>query len=240
MEQIDRRKNNGSIWAGLIVLFIGAVLLLRQMDFPIPHWLISWPMLLIVIGIFMGVKNNFQSSGWFIMLLIGGIFLINDILPQWEWHQYIWPMGLIAIGIFLIVKPRKKNWSNMGDWNSLTGRDAAAISNDDMLDITTVFGGTHRNIISKDFKGGEVVTVFGGTEINLVQADINGKIVLDVTQIFGGTKLIVPSNWEIKSEVTAIFGGTSDKRAPHANYNLEKVLILKGTSIFGGIEIVSY
>jgi hypothetical protein len=74
-----------------------------------------------------------------------------------------------------------------------------------------------------------------------MQADIQGEIELDLTQIFGGCKLIVPSHWEIKSELVNIFGGVEDKR-PTQNINTDhsKVIILRGTSIFGGIEIRSY
>lgn len=240
MERIDRNKNNGNIWIGLIILLIGAGLLLRNMNFPIPHWIFSWQMLLIAIGIVSGVKNNFRNAGWFFLILIGGIFLIKDVIPNWQWNNYIWPMGLIAIGIFLILKPKNKDHTFVKNQEFYPNHASGTVASDEYLDFTTFFGGTHRNIISKDFKGGEVVTVFGGTELNLSQADFNGTIVLDVTQIFGGTKLIVPTNWEIKSEVTAVFGGTSDKRSPHSLHGSDKVLILKGTSVFGGIEIVGY
>ena len=60
------------------------------------------------------------------------------------------------------------------------------------------------------------------------------------TQIFGGTKIIVPAHWEVKSDMTAIFGGIDDKRAPSPTVDHSKVLVLDGTSIFGGIELVSY
>ncbi|MBM3416907.1 MAG: hypothetical protein FJY20_10820 [Bacteroidetes bacterium] len=52
-------------------------------------------------------------------------------------------------------------------------------------------------MLSKDFKGGDIVNIFGGTEFNLSQADIKGRVTLEVTTIFGGTKLIVPSHWEV-------------------------------------------
>ena len=82
----------------------------------------------------------------------------------------------------------------------------------------------------------------GGAEINLINADIVEKAVLDVTQIFGGTKLIVPSNWNVVSEMTAVLGGIEDRREITQSSIEEgkKVLVLKGTSIFAGIDIRSY
>lgn len=85
------------------------------------------------------------------------------------------------------------------------------------------------------FKGGDIVNIFGGTELNLTQADITGKVTIEITTIFGGTKLIVPANWEVKSEAVTIFGGLEDKRSASVmNSNGDKVLVLKGTVIFGG------
>lgn len=63
-------------------------------------------------------------------------------------------------------------------------------------------------------------------------------VTLEITTIFGGTKLIIPSNWEIKSEAVMIFGGIEDKRRMQTiTGQPEKTLILKGTVLFGGIEI---
>ena len=120
--------------------------------------------------------------------------------------------------------------------------DKVSASEDDYIDSTSVFGGSKRLVLSKNFKGGEVVTVMGGAEINLSQADIQGRAILDVTQVMGGTKIVVPSNWDVKSEMaTAILGGIDDKRIIQpSGVDPNKVLIIKGTSILGGIDIRSY
>ncbi|HMW10948.1 MAG TPA: LiaF-related protein, partial [Bacteroidia bacterium] len=90
-------------------------------------------------------------------------------------------------------------------------------------------------------KGGEVSAVFGGAEINFMQADIQGRVELEVNQVFGGTKLIVPAHWEIKSEIAAVLGSVEDKRPLRGTTTDEKkVLILRGTTVFGGIDINSY
>jgi predicted membrane protein len=98
----------------------------------------------------------------------------------------------------------------------------------------------HKKIVSKTFRGGDIVTMMGGTEIDLSQADFTGIIRLDVTQIMGGTKIIVPPHWEVRSEVTAIFAGFEDKRQQPTVVNPEKVLVIDGTSIFGGIELRNF
>ena len=76
---------------------------------------------------------------------------------------------------------------------------------------------------------------------NFMQADIQGRVELEVNQVFGGTKLIVPAHWEIKSEIAAVLGSVEDKRPLRGTTTDEKkVLILRGTTVFGGIDINSY
>jgi predicted membrane protein len=111
----------------------------------------------------------------------------------------------------------------------------------DFLDVTAVFGGVKKNVLSKNFQGGDITSIMGGCEIDLTQADFTGRITIDATNIFGGTKLIVPPTWDVQSEVSAIFGGVDDKRQLSGiPMDPNKVLILDGTCMFGGIEIRSF
>ena len=136
--------------------------------------------------------------------------------------------------------------NNPGDPNNTSGSNQFFGSNgptwnsEDFIDTTSVFGGVHKKIVSKNFKGGDVTTFLGGTELDFTQADINGVVRLDVTQIMGGTKIIVPPHWEVRSQVTAVFAGFEDKRQQPAGLNPDKILIIEGTSIFGGIELKNY
>jgi predicted membrane protein len=120
------------------------------------------------------------------------------------------------------------------------GFESKSFSSEDYLDATTVFGGIHKNILSKNFKGGDITIFMGGAEINLSQADIQGTVTLDITQIMGGTKIIVPPHWEIRSQLTSVFGSIEDKRQNLSATNPDKVLIIDGSSVFGGIEIRNY
>jgi predicted membrane protein len=103
-----------------------------------------------------------------------------------------------------------------------------------------VLGGIHKNILSKNFKGGDITIFMGGAELNLSQADIQGTARLDITQIMGGTKLIVPPHWTIRSGLTSVLGSIEDKRQNIGIPNPEKVLVIDGTTVFGGIEIRNY
>lgn len=257
MEKIEKAPINksGKVIAGLIILIAGILLLVRQLGYFVPVWIFTWPMLLIIIGLASGIKHKFKSVGWVFMVAIGSLFLADKIEPGFQITQYGWPVLIIFIGIWLIFGRsrnhtcgprggnRRKRWEQR--FRESTSVDpetnAAAPKGDDYLDTVSVFGGVTKRIFSKDFKGGDVVNIFGGSEIDFTQADIHGRVTMDVTQIFGGTKIIVPANWQVISDLAAIFGGIDDKRNVSASVaNTDKILVLKGTSIFAGIEIRSY
>ncbi len=199
-----------------------------------------------------------------IITAIGGVFLIQEMEPGIQISRYIFPVGIIFVGLLVIFgssrsKPWKNKWKNndpgKNDWkqkwdynykwdynaNVMMESNSKSENFDDYIDVVSVFGGVKKHILSKHFKGGDVVNFFGGTELIFSQADIQGSVVLDVTQVFGGTKIIVPRNWKIHSEMTAVFGGIEDKRTPDENeISPDKILLIRGTSIFAGIEIISF
>jgi len=250
-------QRSGKALVGLILLTIGCILLLQTLDlFFIPSWVLSWPVFLILIGCFIGSRQGFNQPSAFMPVIIGLIFLSNRILPDMNLSRLFWPFIIIALGIWMILGKKNRRFpDDFGRWSREPdivppGRAYAEPDNqqyqdpaeatEDRIESVSIFGGVKKNIVSKNFKGGEIVNFFGGSEINLIQADINGRVNLEVVQVFGGTKIIVPANWVIHSEMVAIFGGIEDKRPPQPNAAGDKVLVIQGTSIFGGIDIKSF
>jgi predicted membrane protein len=238
-------SGSGRIWIGVFLLLVGAAAFIKLEFFPQLGWLYDWPMILIILGFFMGIRQNFRGVSWFILMLIGGIFLVRHNFPDLLLYRYLWPAALILLGLFFIFKPRRRDWHwrEYGDekktGDSITPVIDGETSDEEVVDTTSIFGGTKKKIISKNFKGGEIVNIFGGTEIDLSQSDINGEVRLELTQMFGGTKLIIPGNWKMILKNTAILGGIEDKR-PNQPFDPNKLLLLTGVSIFGGVEIRSY
>ncbi|MBT1702765.1 LiaF transmembrane domain-containing protein [Chryseosolibacter indicus] len=239
----SRGARSGRIFSGLLIITAGVLLLARKMDIGIPHWMLSWEMLLILLGFYVGVRHSFRGPVWIVLILIGSLFMLDDIDPSIHIKEYIWPIVIIGIGLAVMFRSRRprsaEGWKN---WEGAVV-DSGIQSDNDVIDSVVIFGGVKKNIISKTFKGGEITTIFGGTDLNLTQADVQGKIVLDITQVFGGAKLIVPAHWKIQSDdLVNIFGGLDDKRPvmPEPNTDHNKVLVIKGTCIFGGIDIKSF
>ncbi|HEU4472623.1 MAG TPA: DUF5668 domain-containing protein [Flavisolibacter sp.] len=252
IERHQRRNDKSHIWGGFILLVVGGLLLARELGVFFPSWFFTWPMILIVLGLVTGVKTRFRDRGWLFLLLVGGVFLAGKIDPGLSLYKYLWPILIISAGLFFIFKPKSRYCSSerAGQDNDISGEpvpgedilrwEKAMDDRKDVIDITAVFGGVKKNMLTKDFKGGDVVAFMGGTEINLTQADFNGRVIIDNFNMFGGTKLIVPPDWDVQSQIVAIFGGVDDKRPPVGNVNPNKVLFLEGTCIFGGVEIKSF
>jgi hypothetical protein len=250
-----RGFRSGRVWAGLIVIGVGSILLARQVGADIPGWVISWPSFFIALGLFIGAKHGFKDWGWIILVLIGTTlhslnFFADDVL----YHKLIWPLAIIAVGVIIIFKPRGRErfWNTGREQNrSVTSvtpivtpsvTPSVTDSGDTAFENVNVFGGAKKVVISKDFRSGELVTIFGGSEINFTQADINGRAEIELVQFFGGTKLIIPPNWTLRSEeLVCIFGGVDDKRdVARLTSDPQKVLVLRGTCVFGGIDIRNF
>ncbi len=236
-------------------MLIGSAFLCRELGVEFPAWIFTWKTLLIVLGFFVIVKSKFRSFGGLLLVLVGSAFVISDIYPELVLRPLLWPIVLIIFGLIVIFKPRRKKdfskarmhflnkdnrYNNHGYQHCETEYTEQA--DDDRIESVTVFGAVKKNILSKNFKGGDIVNVFGGTEINLSQADFEGSPTLEVTNVFGGTTLIIPPNWEIiHSEAVSVLGSIEDKRPrTDAASEKNKVLILRGVVFMGGIEIKSY
>lgn len=250
-----KRSERGRIWVGLFLLVIGGLFLARASGVFFPGWFFSWPVLLMGIGLFSGVRHGFRGIGWLFPIAIGGIFLADRLSPDINLRPYLWPIILIAAGVFVIFRPKGRHCRRGGGRDDNSFQEESANSNmdattdqwqqamsdrNDVIDVTAIFGGVKKNFLSKTFRGGDVTTFMGGAEINLTQADFTGKVMIDCFNMFGGTKLIIPPDWEVQSDIVAIFGGVDDKRPPATNALPNKVLYLDGTCLFGGLEIKSY
>ncbi|TDH23042.1 hypothetical protein EXU57_18465 [Segetibacter sp. 3557_3] len=252
MEPLDQ-KNNGRVFTGIILIAAGLLILAYKMGAPIPEWLISWRLALIVIGVIISIRSKLRGPAGPILIVVGLFHVIDRYMPELNIRTYIFPIIIIVVGLFFIFRPRhgwkgrrnrmnRYNEAGTNEWPTNQQNDMPVrFEERDFIDTTAVLGGVKKIMVSKNFRGGEITCFMGGAEIDLTQADIQGEASLDITTVFGGCKLIVPGHWEIKSEMTVVFGGIDDKRSINANnINPSKVLILEGTAVFGGIDIRSY
>ncbi|UXP33268.1 cell wall-active antibiotics response protein [Reichenbachiella agarivorans] len=209
---------------GIIMIVIGILFLLDNFNiisFSVPHYLFTWQMILVVVGIFQFATGN--QRGGVILISLGIIFWIPRYFNI-SFHDY-WPVFLIAIGLSFFLKSR-------------TGKIRQ--SNSDSIDHLAVLGGTNQNIDSKQFAGGRITTIFGGVELDLRHSNLeNGQATIDSFTTFGSVRLFVPEDWVVNYEATTVFGGYKDKRAHKPTEYFGNVLTLKGLVLFGGVELMS-
>lgn len=237
----NRRK---LLFTGIFILSIGLVWLLQKTGaIDLPDYIFSWKTMLIGIGIIGGIQFRFRGFTWLVPALVGIFFLLGDIPGiHFSATEYALPFLILTLGLWFVLTAlwKRRLIGNYEDWSDRKG----IVSNterDDMVELTSIFGGNKKKVFSKRFRGGEVTNIFGGTELDLAQADIEGTVILDSTNIFGGMTIIAPSNWNIQLESTCILGGVDDKREQKDGAEIaDKKLVITGVCFCGGIEIKSY
>ena len=229
-----KHKNYDSrSFLGIILVVIGTVLIARNfgwLDYDFTRHIISWQMLLIVIGLFNLAKGAYTPA---IVLISIGLFFMVDI--PYDIKENFWPALIILVGVVFILQWRRSPKSDHDFLN------IEKTNSTDYLDETAIFGGRSVSVVSDNFQGGKITSIFGGSKINLLYSKPIPGCTIDVANIFGGSKLIVPEDWNVKIEVVSIFGGFDDKRSASviARSNTSKIVVIKGTCIFGGGEVTT-
>jgi len=227
----QRRNYQGRIFSGLLIIAVGVIFLLANMDRLDFGDFIStyWPMILILIGISHLLTTSFRNAGAaFFLIAIGAFFQLNNlgVLEGRAW-AYFWPLLIIAAGLWIIFKPRPKGF----------GEKAPEILDDD-LGAFVIFSGLKRRFESDKFRGGKATAIFGGMDLDLTQTKlVDNQATVELTAIFGGINLFVPRDWKVIVDSSAILGGVDDKHSPAPATTVQMTLYVKATAILGGIEI---
>jgi predicted membrane protein len=216
----QRRPGNGKVFAGLILLVVGSVLLLRQFDFPyFPDWLLSWPMLIIAWGLYVGTKHNFRDGKWFVITVVGLAFLADDNIKFFSVHDLIWPVIIISVGLWLILrrnnqwnqdkwdkKAWKKDWEQKWDWRNHAGQNPPQPPADNSSTTIPPAEPTKARAMGDDYL--DAVSVFGGVKKTILsKAFLGGEIV----NIFGGAEIdltMADIEGRVVIDITQVFGGT--------------------------------
>jgi len=259
MKNSFRSGRTKGLGFGLLLVAVGIVFLAVNAGLiasPLKWVLISWPMLLIVIGGAKIFKREYFTAAT--LLIIGSFFLVSKIIRAYPesfpgmdgsfTHTY-WPLLLIAAGILMVLnKLFGKQWGFQNSDNKNCYRkagNAEGYINDyykgrtGSFEKNAVFGGGEHIVLEPDFKGGEINAVFGGLTLDLRHTNLaEGTSRLEVNAVFGGVTVIIPNDWFVETNIDAVFGGFEDKRQIKVtNYNSERKLLITGACVFGGGEL---
>lgn len=239
---IDRKSTDRRSIAAILLIVAGGILFLETfdiVDINLKHYIFSWKTLLIGIGLIIVASSQNKLPGY-ILMGIGVVFWIPSIFNyDIRLFQVFWPIVLIGIGL-VILSRRNKHESLLKGGQS--NRTADGTYQNDYIDDVSIFGGGVKRFSSSNLKGGNITAVFGGSEIDLTASQMSEEgTVVDTFTMFGGTKLIIPGSWQVRSEAMSLFGGFTDKRHIKPDTAVsEKVLLIKGVVLFGGVEIKNY
>jgi len=227
---MSAQKTQGRIFWGILLILLGVLFLLDQMDKLDFGDLVGryWPVIFILLGISILLSNNFKNVGSGVFFILFGTFFLlirMRIFDRAVWH-YIWPLAIIAVGLWVLFRPA---WHP--DKNKVTGTTA------DDLNISQVFSGSARKVESQAFRGGKAEVVFGSAEIDLRGARLaGGQATLVLSAVFGGIEVFVPRDWQIVLEGTPVLGSIeSHKRV--SDVPPGQTLTIKGSAVFGSIEV---
>ena len=225
------QRNQGRIFWGLLLIALGGLFLLHQMDKIdfgdfIGHY---WPVVFIILGFSILLSNNFRNVGAGVFFIAFGAFFLLirlRIFDRMIW-SYLWPLAIIAVGVWILLRPA---------WHRDRKKDAAGLTADD-LDISQVFSGSARKIESQNFRGGKADVVFGSAELDLRGARLaGGQATLILSAVFGGIEVFVPRDWQVVLEGSPVLGSIESRKAI-SDVPKTQTLTIKGSAVFGSIEV---
>jgi predicted membrane protein len=237
---MERGNSSKRFYFGVILIAVGFIMILEKLELipeSVSDLLISWQMLLVGIGVLSLIGGN-RGRG-IVLILVGGCFMIPELITvPHELRRIYFPLILVAFGVFILVRQRESH--KHIEYNSST----INIPNDNSLntfDDFVIFGGREIFINSQALVSGKATSIFGGIEYDLRKACMqSGGAIIDCVSIFGGCGFKIPMDWNVRNEVTTIFGAFTDKRGETYSdryFDPSKTLVIKGVSIFGGIEV---
>ena len=190
-------RRYGKFFIAFIFITAGVLLLARNLgwiSYTLFGILVSWQMLLILLGIYLMLRRQILRGG---ILLAIGAYLIS---PYLGWmpagiHVTLFPIVLIVIGLAFLFRPKRARHerSHRGNFAS-----SQYNSTDGVLHSENTFSGIRQVVLDEVFKGGTIQNSFGGTVIDLRRTTLpEGETFLDIDCTFGGIEIYVPSDWKV-------------------------------------------
>lgn len=218
-------KKSSSIIIGLLLIALGIILGLKQLDIVnINIFFKGWWTLFIIVPSVVSLINDDNKISSLATLAIGVLLLLGarNIIDFDTVLSLIFPICIILFGFYIIVKSsktsdfRKKFKETSGD-----------------KDYVAIFSG-QKYVSGKEFKSSNTVSVFGGVDLDLRDAEIKDDVVIKSINIFGGTDIFVPKDVNVEVNCIPVFGGVENKVKNQSN---KPTIYIDAICIFGEIDI---
>nr|WP_288812458.1 DUF5668 domain-containing protein [uncultured Sphingobacterium sp.] len=239
-EPIIPNSNNSRNIVGAIVIIVGIFLLLNNLNLGdwFPDWLFSWPTILIIIGLVIGVNSQFQKKSAIILLIIGGASLISRMMRT-DFGSVTVPIIIISLGIYFIMSKRKPPMvppahpnppQNPYDWdkrvNSPTDTPSDATApNADAKPFNEQYGPSQQ--------ASPNAQAFGSKEDNSFHQSFEDS--LNLNTIFAGQKKVIYSKHFRGGNLTNVFGSIE---LDLTKADIQQAIVIDTFQLFGSARII--
>lgn len=226
------KSSNSRIWAGVIILGIGLLLLAGQLNLGhlIPSWVRSWQIILIVVGLAIGGSSSFKNPASFILIGLGTIFLLQKYFYFNIWKLFF-PVAIIVVGLWLLMDKKRHNIPPYCGGGGNGGGGGSRSEEDLNVDYTKMDENEYGS--NADYQGED-----NGDESyqkSKNKGTYSDEDYLNSTAIFSEEKKIITSRNLQGGEVVNIFGGT-DINLIQAD--IQEPIVIDIFQLFAGTKII--
>ncbi|WP_051292705.1 LiaF transmembrane domain-containing protein [Olivibacter sitiensis] len=230
--------NNSRVMIGLIIILIGFLAFIKSFNlFFFPNWIFSWPMILIVIGLIVGSRSNFQKPASFVLVFLGVFFLVQSEFNVNVGH-FFWPFAIICLGFYLILGNRQKKRKQYRPFNQPFSQRSQEPGLDwDKRVVDESENASETNDFAQDIPF-ETETDEQRKEENKqsgAYAQFDQEDFIDSVSVFGGVKKIIFSKNFKGGDVVNIMGGTDINLM---NADIQGPIAIEIVQLFGGFTII--
>ena len=221
------------IW-GLFLILVGIILGLNAFGVTnINLFFDGWWTVFIIVPSLNGLIKGEDRTGALIGLIIGLFLLLScqDVIDFSLIFKLLIPVILVVIGLSIIFKDKVKDIAvkNMGKIN--------AKEIDMEHTYTSTFSEEKINLDNEKLESCAINSIFGSVSLDLRNVVIDEDVVINNYVVFGGVTIKVPKDVNIVVKTTSIFGGVDNKTGRNKTKENVKTIYIKGTILFGGIDI---
>ena len=239
------RRISSAFVVGLVIIAVGVILLLDNVDAIEAGYLFRWiPSLFILLGLWLMIKSRFRQIGGPVLIIVVAA-LIQIMILGADIGRY-WPLILIAVGIVILIKSFRSRDGRSRDTNPASSNSVSVFGSErkvtptdqDTIDLVSVMGSAAQKITSPEFRGGRATAVMGEANIDLRESSVQEKpAVLELTVVMGEIKLRVPCEWNLCVDDDTIMGELKDERALRNAGETQTDLVIRGSVVMGSLKI---
>ena len=229
------KKRIRYILIGLALVALGVLIALDVLGvMNINFFFEGWWTLLIIIPCFIGLFTDMDKTVSVVGIVVGSLILLvkQDVVDGSIIWRLIFPVVLVIIGLsFLIQGIFDKNAKEIR--RRLDQRGSA----DKVNHHAAAFNTLKVDYAGMSFSNCEANASFGSVTVDLRAARIEPDPVVTASGVFGKVTILVPAGVGVKVSSTSLFGAVSDHRLNKAQAPNAPTIFVKGTGVFGGVEI---